>query len=268
MSRALLVLGAGGRVGRLLQSVWRDRDDVVFASRVPSGAQLAWTGTDAVAQLADHGPYRAVLSLVGAPYSDASLQEAQIAGEVIALARDLRVGRVMLTSSAAVYGAEEGLYSEVDPLLGSSPYARSKIALERAVADRPGTVCLRLGNVAGADSLLRARKDTWDLVAWPSGATPRRAYVSPNRFAELLLALVHADQLPSVLNISGTAVGIEMGDILDAMGLAWAAQTPDAGAVKRHLLDMARLRSIPGCDLPDESVEAVAASVSAHWGAS
>lgn len=73
---------------------------------------------------------------------------------VLVAAREASAERVVLASSAAVYGEAGGRVSEASPVQPLSPYAASKLAMEAAARlynDRLGleTVCLRYFNVYG-----------------------------------------------------------------------------------------------------------------------
>lgn len=73
---------------------------------------------------------------------------------VLSAASEAGVKRVVLASSAAVYGDASGRAAESDPPSPLSPYAASKLTMEAAAAlhtDRTGleTVCLRYFNVYG-----------------------------------------------------------------------------------------------------------------------
>ncbi len=62
-----------------------------------------------------------------------------------AAARQPTPPRVIYLSSMSVYGAATGIVAESAPLLGTSPYAKARIAAETAAAAYPNTVILRPG---------------------------------------------------------------------------------------------------------------------------
>ena len=73
---------------------------------------------------------------------------------VLETARQMKVGRVVLASSAAVYGNSKTPVSEAEAAQPLSPYAASKLAMEEAAqmyfrVHRLPTVCLRYFNVYG-----------------------------------------------------------------------------------------------------------------------
>ncbi|MBI5223053.1 NAD-dependent epimerase/dehydratase family protein [Candidatus Micrarchaeota archaeon] len=72
---------------------------------------------------------------------------------VLAAAKDHNVKKVILASSAAVYGNSSGVLSESSPALPISPYGQSKLELERLAKSVStssfSTVCLRYFNVYG-----------------------------------------------------------------------------------------------------------------------
>ena len=84
--------------------------------------------------------------------------------KTIELLRSLRrnaIERVIFSSSAAVYGAEDGgAVTEAHPVAPSSPYARTKAMIEQILADSASAgelraVALRYFNPIGADPLVR-----------------------------------------------------------------------------------------------------------------
>ncbi|WP_298435228.1 UDP-glucose 4-epimerase GalE [uncultured Jannaschia sp.] len=74
-----------------------------------------------------------------------------------ALCRAHGIPDVILSSTAAVYGADTPRASETSATIPLSPYGASKLAAERAVRDTQGLrhVILRYFNVAGADPMGR-----------------------------------------------------------------------------------------------------------------
>jgi len=78
--------------------------------------------------------------------------------ELLAAMRDAGVRRFILSSTAATYGEPERLpIDEEHPQLPTNPYGRSKLYLERMLADCEAawglrSVCLRYFNAAGADA--------------------------------------------------------------------------------------------------------------------
>jgi len=129
-------------------------------------------------------------------------------------ADDLGVGHVLLASSSAVYGnATDVPFVETAPLNPINDYGRSKLEMEQVCQSRARAVgrslcCLRIGNVAGADSLLMngevlaSDKALW-LDCFADGGTPVRSYIGPSSLARALVSLLRKRrELPAALNVA------------------------------------------------------------------
>ena len=138
--------------------------------------------------------------------------------------------RVFLASSAAVYGAQGGLLDETQPCTPTAPYGAAKLEMENAArhlgaARGVGVTSLRIGNVAGADAILGGWTDGMALDTGATGQTPKRSYIGPHTFADVVAALLDAQDLPDCLNLSAPGA-VEMGALLDAAGLPWSRRMP------------------------------------------
>lgn len=233
----IVVLGAGGKLGRLLRPVFPR------AARWLSRAEL---------DIRDHDSMRASLSgadavicMAGVTHASAGAMEGNInlALQVLEAARDVGAGHVLLMSSAAVYGRNSALLSEDGPVAPASEYGAAKLAMERAAAAHahPST-SLRLGNVAGADAILGAWRPGFRLDQFPDGSTPRRSYIGPHALARTLAALAGVTALPPVLNIAASGT-VQMGDLLDHAGLAWTVRPATPRSIPIVNLDTGRLQS-------------------------
>ena len=252
-ARPVLVLGSGGRLGRLLRAVWPDDVPVIWQSRwaeqgmvecefmtAPSGLRSLMSQVGAVICLA--GVTDDFARRTGAPYSDNS----DIALACLKAASDSGCHRVFLLSSAAVYGRATGVLRETDTCDPVSPYGEAKRAMERTAlrfaATEPLEVCcLRLGNVAGADAALGNWKPGAEMDVFVSGKTPQRSYVGAQSLARILVALVRAKHVPQTLNVAAP-VPIAMGDLLDAAGCAWKSRPAPISAIERVHLDTSLLQ--------------------------
>jgi hypothetical protein len=80
---------------------------------------------------------------------------------------------------------------------------------------------MRIGNVAGADSLFAAigRGRRVQLDRFPNGQGPRRSYIAPEDFLQVVQALIRCplDDVPSILNVSAPKA-TEMQAIAEAAG--------------------------------------------------
>ena len=260
MSGACLVLGAGGRVGRLLRGLWAPATGgapVLFHARDPGpGIDIAGALTpDLAGQVAD--PVATVLVLAGAVAGD----EARLAGntraarQALDLARRLGAGRVLLCSSGAVYGPGSGTpLTTGDAAAATAPYPLAKRAMELAAADwcaaepdLPAVLCLRLANVAGADALADAvRSASLDaplrLDRLPGGGSPRRSYLSPATLARLAAAAPVPAARFETVNLAEPGPPLPMSELLDALARAghpvpWGWRPAPASVLACHALD-------------------------------
>lgn len=239
--RSLMILGANGRVGRLLQAAW-DRQPppgitLCWQSRVPGGqAGVTWSLAEGAAALAGRIPTGVEVMLVlagvtpglGVDYgqnsalAEAALQAAALAG----------VQLVILASSAAVYGmpASAEPLSETAAIAPVTPYGQSKWDMEVRARRQAAVdlVILRLGNVAGTDQMFRAvtaATTTAPLLLdrFGNGRTPLRSYIGPMTLANCLADLVRLSgkvALPDVLNVAADGGGVEMASLLVALARA------------------------------------------------
>lgn len=269
----ILVLGATGRLGRLLRAAgdgfapagalrWQGR------SR-PPGATGDWVICD---PLADPGALAAaargcgaVLCLAGVvPGRGAMADNSRLALAAIeaAAGAGARRARVLLASSAAVYGARPGPLSEAVPPAPASEYGRAKAEMEAAGAARAGELgvpltALRIGNVAGADAALGGWVPGCVMDVFADGRTPRRSYIGPESLARVLGALARTPDLPGVLNLAAPGV-VEMGALLDAAGRPWSPRAAPPEALAEVALDVSALAGrvgfAPGESDPREMV--------------
>ncbi|WP_156505709.1 NAD-dependent epimerase/dehydratase family protein, partial [Sulfitobacter sp. HI0054] len=188
---------------------------------------------------------RAIISLAGvtpahAGACDAALEDnATLALAALKLAETAGVPRLLVASSAAVYGAEGGPLQEDLSCAPLSDYGRQKLAMEKAVQEASGetaVTALRIGNVAGADAILGGWRPGMQIDRFPDGRTPSRSYIGPVTLARVLHALCHVEHLPPILNIAAPGA-VEMGALLDAAGLAWEPKPAPASAIPEVRLD-------------------------------
>jgi nucleoside-diphosphate-sugar epimerase len=252
MDRTLLILGASGRLGRLLRRVWTAAPPpglrCVWQVRGTAGpGEIGWDPLGAAAVTSALDRADAVLCLLGVtagPPRDLA-RNTPLALAALAAATALGARRCLIASTAAVYGPAEGA-AEDAPLAPASAYGRAKAAMESAVMAQaaPGTAVLRIGNVAGADALLGAvglGRMTLDRFA--DGGGPVRSYIGPQSLAATLAALAVAADLPTVLNVAAPRP-VTMAALLEAAALSWGWRPAPPGAVQRATLDTARLQAL------------------------
>ncbi|WP_246162373.1 NAD-dependent epimerase/dehydratase family protein [Roseovarius faecimaris] len=268
--RRILVTGANGRLGRLLQGAAPAAVpapvEFLFAARSGPSDLPAF---DAVALPDTLPPADMVIGLWGVTSgSPAALaRNATLATATQALARATGARVALHLSSAGVYGPGEDL-SEDSPALAASDYGRAKLRMEAAVAGFAGDgiahCCIRLANVVGADSLASGLSGSAPvtLTRFDDGKGPLRSYVAPGHLRGIFAALsaLPAAALPPVLNVAAPPP-VEMEALARAAGkdVAWKPVTP--ADRQRVTLNTARLAAL----LPDLSLPKTAEDMIADW---
>lgn len=214
----IVVLGASGRLARLIRPFWENMP-VRWQSRTPLN------GCARVDILNDPDGLKAML--VGAdcvicfagvtPAPDACFDDnVSLARACLNAASNAHAGHVLLTSSAAVYGADDGDLSEAADVHPISDYGRAKHQMEQMATlhSHPST-CLRIGNVVGADAAVGGWQPGAVMDQFPDGSTPTRSYIGPATLARALLRLATTPALPKILNLAAPG-SLEMGALLTA----------------------------------------------------
>ena len=265
-----LILGGTGRVGQALARAWHG--DALWQHRPgrpapcgPDGRALPGLVWDILAEPQAQlpaGPVCGLVVLAGVTGSDPAALAANtdLALAACDLAARADIPRVLIASSQAVYGAALGPVTEQAPCHPANPYGAAKLAMERAVAGRPGVTCLRIGNVAGADTLFRmAAEAPITLDRFADGRGPRRAYIGPVTLARTLCALLDPGLcLPPVLNLASPGL-VAMEAVLAAADLPFhwrpAPQTalPELSMDLTRLLDLCPLPTLTAADLVAEA---------------
>ena len=245
-----LVLGASGRIGRTLRHRWGAEAALWQTRRARNGE--GWLECDLLGdpgRLADLAARSSqILCLAGpVPGAAGDMRDHVKLAEacVLAAARDGQ--RVILASSAAVYGATAGLLREELPPAPLHPYGQAKADME-ARAFLLGrelgveVTVLRIGNIAGLDAILGGWRPGFRLDHFADGRTPRRSYIGPVTLADVLKALLAQPSLPPVLNIAQPGP-VEMGALLQAAGRAYATGPAPETAIAEVALDVSHLRA-------------------------
>ena len=259
-----LLVGASGRVGRLLLAHWRRRPPPArLARQYRRGGDgldtLVWLPLDGPAALEDwarrNGEIDAMLVFAGATPGSADLVDnRRLAEACMGAALRLGISTCLVASSAAVYGAGNGIPFREDGVPEPvSAYGHAKCEMERACLlhrDRGlGVSVLRIGNVAGADALLGQVTEagatrTIMLDRFDDGGGPVRSYIDPATLARVLETLASRDgELPFRLNIAAPSP-VPMAALLDAARLPWAWRPAPPEAVQHVTLDCTRLSAL------------------------
>lgn len=268
MAGTPLVLGASGRLGRMVLRAWRSKGAqgrkiaAQYRSDTENATQtdLTWDiedGLDPVKRwIESNGPISTFVILSGVTPSTGSKMDdnISIANSYLEAASTLKVPRVLLASSSAVYGTGNGeAFSEDDVCKPLSAYGISKMTMElSAQIFRNSGVevcCLRIGNVAGADALLlNAPKAHFDspltIDYFSNGHGPQRSYIGPCSLAYVLGQLIDLqNKVPFVLNIAATEP-VYMEELAEAAALPWVSRAPQPNAQQRIVLNCERLASL------------------------
>lgn len=257
----VLVLGAGGRLGRMCCRYWPVDHDLISQSRQIGMGDVRFDPLlDQSALIAAVRGKRAVVCLAGVvpkgtrgPSVDFGLNS-DLACAAVQAARAAGCPRVFLASSAAVYGRQVGPLSETTRPCPISAYGRSKLRMEEEAhaigiaLDQPVT-SLRIGNVAGADAILGGWHVGMRIDQLPDGTAPRRSYIGGMDLAALIYQLTRMQHVPPVLNVA-LAGTIEAGSLLDAAGLPWSYRQARADVIPDVTLNVDLLGRVLGHPVP------------------
>jgi nucleoside-diphosphate-sugar epimerase len=277
LMRCLLV-GSTGRLGSVMMRHWlqapRDGLSVVPQTRQSADdSVLLWSPVGGGPL--PKGEFDAMLMLAGAtPHASTPLSaNAEIAEACLVAAEAAGIGRVLVASSAAVYGAGSGVpFRESDLTVPVNDYGRSKLEME-AVCETWRTrglevTSLRIGNVAGADMLLgfaEGRAVTLDKFA--DGSGPVRSYIGPRTLADVSGSLLMTeDQLPPVINVAAPRP-TTMEDLATAAGLEVDWRPAPPGATQSVVLDCSLVASLHRFGADACSPSAMVAEISAELAA-
>lgn len=256
--KKVLVLGATGRVARLLRRQVEakplENTEFFWVSRrmVPGVDQVYQAGGDV-----DYLPQcNAVLALWGAVSGgEAALNgNISLAFEAQRIAQACGADRVLHASSSAVYSPSLLPVDEAAECAPRNAYGAAKLRMEQALRGaEPKAVCLRIGNVAGADGLLSviANKPSVTLIRFPDGRGPVRSYLQLATMAQVVDALVRlpVGDLPDILNVAGRAP-VSMEELVRATGCDLIWKPAPKGALPVMALDVGRLTSLVELDPP------------------
>lgn len=253
----VLVLGATGRIGRVLQHVW-EADG--------RAGSVLWHGRRSIASsmlnhvefdmLRDVGALTtaarnraAILCLAGVIPGRGDNMKDNVALAEAAIRAGAKAGaRVFLVSSAAVYGAQTGILLELSQLRPQTDYGRAKMEMEMrglALGAELGVpVCiLRVGNIAGLDAILGGWQPGFKLDVFDDGRSPRRSYIGVQELARVIAEVLITPDLPKIMNIAAPGT-VEMGALLDAANLRWTPRQALDSAIPEVCLNTKVLEQI------------------------
>lgn len=274
----VLFVGASGRVGQMVSHHWQTFPHAVeivpqFRRSGPPGS-LIWDPLAGAQTLPDamrgSRGFGAMVMLAGiTPAAGRPFAMNRVLAEAcLSAASEAGIKRVLLASSSAVYGIGDGApLSEQMPCRPTNDYGAAKLEMEKACLPwrelGMDLCCLRIGNVAGADALLRnvamsAPDMAVEIDIFEDGRGPVRSYIGPRSMAAVLQSLcLHADALPPVLNLAAP-VPVSMEELADAVGHPWRKRRPSEQSHRNITLDCAALSLLhefkPSDSRPEEMV--------------
>lgn len=164
------------------------------------------------------------------------------------------ISRVLFASFSAVYDAGRSQpLAKTDACNTVNAFGTAKLEMGLACApwrERGMDLCmLRLGNVAGADTLLLKLAKSADgraieIDIFNEGRGPVRSYIGAKALVSVLLSLcIYPDTLADILKI-GTPEPISMDALADAAHHPWTPRVPKGSALQNISLDCNRLASL------------------------
>jgi dTDP-4-dehydrorhamnose reductase len=197
----ILIIGAGGKLGKFLMSEWAGRDEVQGLTR----AQVDLRNPEELARELATREFDVVVNCAAVASPDLCQDDPDTAWAVNAVAprvlaracRERKARVVHFSTDYVLDGAEEGLKDEDAPTFANGEYGRSKRAGEEAVLEEAGqSLVCRVSWVFGTetagfceDIVARARRgehleaiaDKWsmptyarDIGAWVQALIPRQ----------------------------------------------------------------------------------------------
>lgn len=285
------VLGASGRIGTLLRQGWQGQKPCVHwqSRQAPPSPAAArgenWHLLDPLKSPADLAALaqgaEVLLCLAGViPGRGGDLADnGRLALATIEAAAQAAgpqgPARVLLASSAAVYGNQSGLLREDAPLNPANAYGQAKAEMEQAAQVRAQELgvavsALRIGNIAGLDACLGGWRPGFRLDHFADGQSPRRSYLGPQALARIMAALLPVmlklPQPPAAVNLAQPG-SVAMGDLLRAAGRVFERVPAPSQAIAEVVLDLRLLQELLP-DHPDLSGAADPARMVAEWAAS
>jgi nucleoside-diphosphate-sugar epimerase len=265
-----LVLGGTGRIGGVLRRFWPSEQGVWQTRSLI--LENGWLELDIMDQTAMKSAAKGrdvILCLAGVT-NDKVRQGGSFADNTALALAAVRAAatsgaRVLVASSAAVYGNQSGVLHEENPLIPHSDYGQAKADMEEQVATLANdlgvqTCAMRIGNIAGIDAILGGWKPGFRLDVFGDGRSPRRSFIGLKTLARVMADLIQASNLPPALNVAAPDV-VEMGGLLDAAGLKWSGQMAPDTAIPEVCLATDKLQRLS----PMTAQASLAKNLVAEW---
>lgn len=247
--RKILLLGATGKLGRMMRALW-DPDEYsvvpVVRSLSSDATGIAWSPGDAVPKIADVSAIVALWGVTPAPGCDLA-DNSRLAQAAMSLGAEVGAEAVVHCSSAAVYRPGPEPLSETMTPGPCSPYGQAKLDMEQTIAAHQGfggprQIILRIGNVAGADSLFANLRKAHRVILdrFEDGQGPERSYLAPRDLARVIEEMLRDPGAEGVINVSAPRP-TPMAEIARACGASIEWRKAPATAQRQVWLDTSRL---------------------------
>ncbi len=261
------VLGASGKIGRIFchygaRDFAEDLEIIpFFRGHSDDPRAVKWCPEDVDKPDCQADVVLALWGVVGADDKQLSAN-VSLAKAANALAQHVGASHVIHCSSVAVYAPSDGAVDEDWPTRPQNAYGQSKLEMEHAAlaandAGQLRSICLRIGNVAGADSLFAAGARDGHIVLdqFEPQIGPARSYIAPVDLTRVFAALIKSqpEDLPSVLNVAAPGA-TRMQDL--AAEMDWAVSWRDAPDTARRLVEVSTARLSKVVRLPTDSASA------------
>ena len=221
-----LVLGVTGNLGTLLYSIWQDKTPALF-NPIYQHRREKFLGENSLhcnflksfdslrLYITKNGPIDVIINLSGITSGSIDNLNLNVAlGEAtLQMAIEFNIPRVIIASSSAVYGVNDGTpFLENNMPKPINYYGLSKLQMEKRCKDYHAKgldICIiRVGNVVGADAFTRnlfksTKKNPVIIQQLNDGSDIMRSYIGIETLAQVLYSLSTAtDLLPFILNVA------------------------------------------------------------------
>jgi UDP-glucose 4-epimerase len=259
LHQRILLVGSSGNVGRMVLHHWSQRmgesTSVIAQHRDKNRSDgFFWPLLETAGSQLKKQKISTIICLAGVtPETGVDLAlNTTIANNVLKAAYTSGVKRILLASSSAVYGAAQGC-RENDANNPVNTYGVAKVKMETACAPWRGAgleiCCLRIGNVVGADALMKNitrlnGSKPVSIDCFSDGRGPVRSYIGPKTLAEVLFTLATQKRpLPETLNVASPHE-VYMEELAEAASYPFTFISAPASAHQKITLNGERLENM------------------------
>ena len=259
--KQILILGANGKIGKLMQNSLLTYDCAEFKFYYHSRHAISQHNLEFDLKNLDisinslsklNVSFDAILNLTGDRIGKNFSLNSELSMNCCHIADYFNIPLVLLMSTSAVYGNYKDCFSEDDQCLPVNQYGESKLLMEKnclkSFSNKLDVCCLRLGNFYGADQLcqnIRMSKAI-ELDVFEDQLSPNRTYINTTAFIHLIVKLINNHvKLPNILNI-GQPGKVSMKSILDYHNYDYTLKFSNLSNYQNILLNLKKLKNIVG----------------------